>query len=123
MNRSDSNTFTNNIFYGDNAKWKDTLDTLGNAHIPNFDAIFDHNCFYGGLTPPNINNTHPNTTNPQFDSVGSGSYGLGSVKGYKLDSTSHCIDSGCIISNNGGHDFWGDSLRDNKPDIGAYEKQ
>ncbi|MDN5204324.1 hypothetical protein QQ008_23230 [Fulvivirgaceae bacterium BMA10] len=41
--------------------------------------------------------------------------------GYHLQPTSPCINTGQIITNNGGRDFWGNALYNGTPDIGAHE--
>ena len=100
--------FYNNIFY-----------SSGNNKYPTTGPIYDYNCFYGGTAPST--DAHKITANPNFVNAGSGGIGLNSVDGYKLQSNSPCINSGKAISNNGGKDYWGNSLYVNAPDIGAYE--
>jgi len=61
------------------------------------------------------------TTNPLFVNPGSGLLGLASLSGYKLQSTSPAINSGRVISQNGGRDFFGNTLYQGSPDRGAHE--
>jgi len=62
------------------------------------------------------------TSDPKFVSPGSGGDGLDSVDGYKLQSTSPCLNTGFTLTNNGGIDYWGNELYNSYPDVGAYEK-
>lgn len=43
------------------------------------------------------------------------------LSGYKLQLDSSAINAGLVIENNGGIDFWGNSLYNGQPDIGAFE--
>ncbi len=43
------------------------------------------------------------------------------LKGLKLQNNSPCINAGIIVNNNGGKDFWGNLLRSDNTDIGAFE--
>lgn len=58
---------------------------------------------------------------PKFVRAGSGRAGIETVEGYKLQPDSPCIDTGMVIENNGGRDYFGNKLYNNKPDIGAAE--
>ena len=54
---------------------------------------------------------------------GSGRIGIDSLEGYKLKDSSPCISAGIPIANNGGRDFWGNKLPEDKnPDIGTHNK-
>jgi hypothetical protein len=107
-----NDTFYNNIFYGDSVHWDGHL--TGN--------IFDHNCYYG-FPPTEVPANHTNTitADPQFTNAGGGGGGRSAAGCYKLQSASPCIDAGRVIGNNGGRDFWGNTLYHGQPDIGAYE--
>lgn len=100
----------NNIFYSSATTGSPTTGS---------GIAYDYNCYYGmtGVTA----DTHKVTTNPLFVSAGSGGTGLSTVTGYKLQSTSPCINHGTSVSSNGGVDFWGTALYNGVADIGADE--
>jgi parallel beta-helix repeat protein len=100
----------NNIFY---SSVTSASPTTGSG------IAYDYNCYYGmtGVTA----DAHKVTTNPLFVSAGSGGTGIGTVGGYKLQSTSPCRNTGTAISSNGGADFWGTTLYNGVADIGADE--
>ena len=83
-----------------------------------------HNLYYG---KGSINEAIKKDTDGIFDTEpgfllpGSGKIGIETVKGYMLKSDSPCIDAGMVIENNGGRDYFGNKLYNNKPDIGAAE--
>lgn len=112
-NISNTATFNNNIIYSNVDARYDKSSNL----------IWDYNCFYGVHNVYEPNDPHKITSDPQFVDPGSGSIGLNSVDGYKLQPTSPCINAGVSISNNGGKDYWGNLLYNSAPDIGAYEYQ
>jgi hypothetical protein len=108
--------FNNNIF-----------DAASNGPTMNKGAkcTFDHNLYYG-VTAVSAD-AHSKTSNPLFVNPGSGGSGtasgwaLSTLGGYKLQSTSPCINAGVSIAGNGGIDFWGGSLYNGAADIGANE--
>jgi hypothetical protein len=85
-------------------------------------TIFKHNVFYGNhVNPPEDENTV--SEDPLLVNPGSGGEGLSSLDGYKLSDGSPCIDSGIIIPNNGGRDFFGNPVPElEKPARGAHQK-
>jgi hypothetical protein len=44
------------------------------------------------------------------------------LSGYRLNNNSPCIDAGIVINDNGGKDFWGNTVGTASIDIGAHEK-
>ena len=52
---------------------------------------------------------------------GTGGTGLDSVSGYQLLPTSPAINAGTTLADNGGQDYFGNSLADGQTDIGAHE--
>ena len=81
-------------------------------------CVFDYNLYYGNGSI--ASDTHKILSNPQLVSAGSGTYGLGSVAGYKLTSGSPAIGAGVLIANNGGLDYWGNAVSSvTNPDMGA----
>lgn len=109
--------FQNNIIYNLSPTatydWKTTR----------YNRTFEANCFYGAHPRGEPADSKKITTDPLFVSPGSGDIGINSVDGYQLQSNSPCIDAGVVISNNGGRDYWGNTLYNGKPDIGAHEYQ
>jgi PKD repeat protein len=74
--------------------------------------------------PGEPNDAHKITDDPKLVNPGSGGYGIGSVGGYMLQAGSPCIDSGMNVSDNGGQDYWGNSVPTNGvTDRGAHEYQ
>lgn len=111
-----SGTFVNNIVIGNGTtKYKDTTTVVGGMH--------DYNCYYG-LTNV-LTEAHSLTVDPLLVLVGAGTGGQGlhSLNGYRLLSTSSCINTGIYLSSNGGKDFFGNRLGmyDTLTDIGAHE--
>jgi len=43
------------------------------------------------------------------------------LTGYKLQAGSPCINAGKVVADNGNRDFWGNTLYNGNPDIGAHE--
>ena len=64
---------------------------------------------------------------PRLVAPGTGTSGgmsgpaFGSLTGYQLQAGSPALNAGLSVSNNGGLDFWGDTLYSGSPDVGAYE--
>lgn len=104
--------FYNNIFYNANGINNSSWDSA---------ITYSHNVYYGFSNTPD--DSHKITINPQLMSPGSGSNGLNTVDGYKLQATSPCINRGVTIANNGGIDYWGNTVTYNggDTDIGAHE--
>jgi hypothetical protein len=86
-----------------------------------YNRTFEANCFYGMHPAGEPADLKKITSNPMLVNPGSGEVGINSVNGYQLQSNSPCIDAGVVIDNNGGRDYWGNSLSDEKTDIGANE--
>jgi len=104
----------NNIFYSK---------TSGPVINSGSRTTFDHNCYYG-ITAPSDSNAV--TDDPLFVDPGTGGSGVSepvnsSLDGYKLTENSPCINAGTSISDNGGEDFFGNTLYNGCPDIGVHE--
>ncbi len=84
---------------------------------------WDYNVFYGEHPETEPNDPHKITDDPMLVNSGGGGIGINSVDGYKLEPNSPCIDSGMVIENNGGKDYFGNPLYKGKPDRGAHERQ
>jgi hypothetical protein len=60
-------------------------------------------------------------SDPRMQAPGSGGLGLATVEGYRLSAGSPALDTGLLISGNGGSDYWGNRVFDSAaPHIGAY---
>lgn len=107
--------FRNNIIYNLSSTatydWRNTR----------YNRTFEANCFYGMHPAGEPADLKKITSNPMLVNPGSGEVGINSVNGYQLQSNSPCIDAGVVIDNNGGRDYWGNPLSDEKTDIGANE--
>ncbi|GMQ61954.1 CBM96 family carbohydrate-binding protein [Vallitalea maricola] len=85
---------------------------------------FYNNCFYPS-TIDDINGPTSHlgliTENPGFVNPGYEGLGLSAGEAYKIKSDSPCINAGVKITNNGGKDYFGNTLYNSTPDIGAHE--
>ena len=104
--------FYNNIFYN--------LDDIDLNTFNEQEIDWESNIFYGFDEVPS-NDSTVITEDPMFVNPGSGTFGLDSVEGYKLQPGSPAIDAGINIEDNGGRDYFGTPLTDGKTDIGAAE--
>ena len=112
--------FLNNIF--SSTKDKAGLTTGGGI-------TYRNNCYYGPSVIAPAEDTSKIVTDPRMVNPGKVEKGntkgtaFETLSGYTLTQDSPCINAGSVILNNGGKDFWGNSLYKNKPDIGAQEVQ
>lgn len=114
-------TFKNNIFYSANSP--------AQTYVAD-GRVFSNNCFFGHTA--NSPGTAPVLSNPNFVDVSQAAKVppgviLNSpadlrnyVSGFKLNTGSPCINAGTTVAN-GGLDFWGNTLYNGAPDIGANE--
>jgi hypothetical protein len=89
-----------------------------------YTRTFNCNVFYGQhpSEEATIIDPHKLTSNPKFVNPGSGAFGLNSLSGYKLQSSSPCINSGYRVFNHSSQDFFGNSIYpDSIVDRGANE--
>ncbi len=70
-------------------------------------AVIDYNVFYGNHPASEPADAHKLTTNPLLVSPGTAPYGIASVTGFKIGSTSPAKASGAVIDDNGGRDYFG----------------
>lgn len=100
--------FFNNVFY---IAGKARFDFGGMKSV-----TFAHNAYWGAITNPPAD-THAVLSDPQLAAPG-----IPSVRGYLPRSGSPLHGAGQIILDNGGRDFWGNSLPPAvPPDIGASQ--
>jgi hypothetical protein len=103
---SNNNVFFNNIFWADNGVWNDN--------------IFDHNAYFGGLTPPS-DDVNKIISDPLLVNPGYGGIGRETLEGYKLLFGSPCLFKGNVIPDNIVKDFWDIPFPvTSAPSIGAY---
>jgi hypothetical protein len=107
-----SNTFLfNNVF----------IDILGTSfdYGKAVETIFSHNLFFGSMK--NLpDDPSALVTSPLLDSPGTGRLGISSLDGYRLKKDSPALGSGLTTTNNGGRDFFGNSVPA-RPARGASE--
>ncbi|MBB6112126.1 Right handed beta helix region [Mucilaginibacter lappiensis] len=107
-------TFNNNIVAGG------TVTQFSAQPITASTATFQNNCFYpSSITSSNgpagvvSNNIY---ANPQFVNATSGA-----STNFNLLATSPCLNTGLVMTGNGGIDFYGTALPAGAPDIGFYQ--
>lgn len=90
-----------------------------NATLPTGEEIEWHaNLFQSVALPVD---TAGKAGDPRFVDPGTGKNSLESVKGYQLRAGSPGLGTGNIIADNGGRDFWNNSVSSSsRPNIGAY---
>ncbi len=111
--------FNNNIIYSPG-----TVKQFATAPISS-SSVFSNNCFYpssitatngpAGTVSGNIY-ADPGFVRPGFDSLG-----MNAVSAYKLLTSSPCRNTGVLMSNNGGVDYFNTPLPAGSPDIGAIQ--
>ncbi|MFF7994268.1 putative Ig domain-containing protein [Kitasatospora xanthocidica] len=79
---------------------------------------YRHNT-YTGFTAPD-NDPAPSTADPRFTAAGSAGYGINSVGGYQLASSSPAYRSGIALSGASATDYWGNATSADAPSRGAY---
>ncbi len=109
--------FFNNIFYALGKGCYYDLEGGGTS------TVFSHNVFFGQHPDSEPNDPFKLTSDPKLIAPGTGKIGRDTVGGYMLKEGSPCIDSGKVIENNGGKDYFGNTLYNGKPDRGAHEFQ
>lgn len=113
-------SFHNNIIYNmsEGATYRFALP--GYKGVQN--RTYSNNIFYGVHPKGEPDDPEKITADPQFVNPGVGSVGLNTLDGYKLRTGSPALHSGKIIPNNGGKDFYGNKVSDQKaPNRGIYE--
>lgn len=100
----------NNIFY-----W------LGGGNYPP-GGTWDANVFYGTHPASEPSDPHKLTSDPELVGPGTGGIGLDSVGGYRLHAGSPALNSGAVIADNGGKDYWGNPVSAAQPPSrGAFQ--
>lgn len=111
--------FFNNIIYNQSPTADYSFKDIGQ------NRTISNNVFYGyhptGSLTGEPSDPFKITADPLFVSPGTGTMGLSSVSGYKLQLGSPAINAGKVIPANGNRDFWGNLLYNGAPDIGMHE--
>jgi hypothetical protein len=115
-----NNLFANNIFYVDTACTASY--SLETANLTN---TFKHNCYYGAFisraddsgsaTLPIPVDSGAILVRPAFVSPGGAAAGLASCNAYMLKSADSRLATGMAMANNGGRDFFGNSVPSSTP--------
>ncbi|MBQ2501311.1 MAG: right-handed parallel beta-helix repeat-containing protein [Bacteroidales bacterium] len=123
--------FYNNIFYATGQGRFRTVYSSGDTQVRNYDeelkpdlapgTLFLHNCYFGPWKNGLPDDPEALVADPKFVAPGTGGTGLATLGGYKLREDSPCINTGMYVPNNGGRDFFGQSLEDGHTDYGAFE--
>lgn len=103
--------YTNNIFYNG----------ASGQYTNSPRMTYSHNSFYG-LNSSVPSDPYKITGNPGFVSPGTAT-GRDTADGYKLAVSSPLIHAGTAVAGNGGRDYFGNTLYNGVPDIGAFEFQ
>ena len=124
--------FYNNIFYATGQGRFRTVYTSGHAWERKFDEdvksvnpveiMYYNNCYFGPWKNGIPDDPAKLVADPMFVAPGTGSEGLASLGGYKLQFESPCINAGKLISEKKIHDCFGNNVDDGIPDIGVYEQ-
>lgn len=101
MDMTQPYSFRNNIVYNLGS---------GGYQIPGPNGTFDYNLFYGNHPATEPADAHKLTSNPLLANPGSGGTGRATVSGYLLGSGSPAAGSGKVIANNGGLDYFGNTI-------------
>lgn len=111
----DTSVFTNNIFY------RPTSGGNWYASGATHHATFANNVFYGYHPTDEPADANKLTSDPHFLHVASaGAVGIDTNDGYRLVSGSPAIGTGASIANNGGKDYFGNTLGTGAPNRGAF---
>lgn len=106
----------NNIFYSETSN---PVIRDGNR------VTYDSNVYYGITAPADSNGitSDPKLLNPGNGGSGTQSTGpiLNQLNGYKLSSSSPCINSGIVATSTPMTDFYGNDIYNGYPDIGVHE--
>lgn len=108
--------FFNNIIYDDG-----TARYAWGSGVGIQTRNFENNVFYGIPVESQIVDPQILTSDPLFVNPGSATLGINTLDGYKLQNSSPCINTGKVVVNNGGQDYWGSIVYTGLPDRGAHE--
>lgn len=115
----------NNIFIRENSSGLDMADLIYESNSTQ-GSVFSNNVYYGNFTDQVLEDDNPYFDDPKLINPGNGNFNINTlaydVSGYQMKNTSDYIESGLVIQNNGGFDFWGNAVSSTEaPSIGAYQ--
>lgn len=117
-NNSHTYGFYNNIIYNKSEQATYGLASSGKG-IQN--RTISNNLFYGFHPDGEPEDKAKLIIDPLFVNPGTGSIGLNTLDGYKLRAHSPALNSGKVMPNNGGLDFFGNKVNEkDKPNRGMY---
>jgi hypothetical protein len=114
----------NNIFYVDGsgkfsyavARADDGEHKTARGFGDSRNNVLDYNVYYGNVKAEV--DPHASTANPLLENPGSAGAGKTTLRGYRLRATSPAINSGKVIENHGGKDFFGTAV----PSCGGVDR-
>ncbi|MFC5531433.1 S-layer homology domain-containing protein [Cohnella yongneupensis] len=110
---------TGNVYYQNNIFYANAAST----YPSDSKNIFDYNGYFGTENHAPAADLHAVTSDPKFagpiPTVPKD--GIEGADVFKLSSDSPYINAGTVIADNGGRDFWGNTLYNGAPDIGVHE--
>lgn len=117
--------FYNNIIYNLSSAGSGASYAYGSG-VGVQNRTINYNTFYGNHPSTEPTDANKLTTNPLFINAGIGGNGINTLDGYKLQSTSPCINTGFLLPSHASKDFWGNpvpAVIGQNPDRGVYEFQ
>jgi hypothetical protein len=112
--------FYNNIIYNLSSASSGAKYTFGSGVGVQVRDV-SNNIFYGNHPSTEPSDAFKLTTNPNFVSPGTGTIGINTLNGYKIQTGSSAISSGKIINNNGGLDYFGYVVPNTNVSRGAHQ--
>lgn len=117
--RSRSYIYPDNTYFYNNIIYNYGSGGYSNGYATN--TTWDYNMFYGTHPYSEPSDAHKLTSDPKFVNPGSAGDGISTCSGYKLQAGSPALNSGSLISNNGGKDFFGNTVSSSAaPNRGAF---
>lgn len=116
----DGTSYPENVYF-----WNNIFYNLGSNGAYDFGSAtgveFDYNVFYGIHPASEPNDPHKLVSDPMIGYPGQARIGIDSCAVYQLKTGSPCLNSGKVVSNNGGKDFFGNVVSSTEvPNRGAY---
>jgi hypothetical protein len=123
VDSSDNSAITTDNPAGDNLYLTNNIiyNTGSGGYASTSGETWAYNTFYGNHPSSEPADAHKLTSNPDFADAGGGGTSRSTATAYDLDSGSPDLGSGVLIANNGGQDFFGNSVSSTAaPNRGAY---
>jgi hypothetical protein len=110
--------FYNNIIY--NLSTSNSMYAFGTG-VGVQNRTIQNNVFFGNRPADEPNDPFKLISDPKFLSPGTAGLGINSVYGYKLKAGSPVLSNGKVIGNNGGLDYFKNTLPTTAPNRGIYQ--